>query len=231
MKNINWGFLITKKHGNVVCSISLDNYIKHKARISEKWTPSPYLLTYSGHSFVFKNLHYPTWVGQVAFRSFLVHSAPFCVHPWWEKVEHFMRTRSKNTKFFDKNLRCKWVLASSSVLLLIFVVWAFGVVSHELECWPELLLLAWSAFCGKMRNFVCVMDITYLLENIIWNIFCFCFKFILNFFTLEVPYFKHQKVEDFKLIIPVPYPFICYTDWGCLMTQNFPSTIFTLLSL
>ena len=142
-----------------------------------------------------------------------------------------MRARSKNTKFFDKNLRCKWVLASSSVLLLIFVVWAFGVVSHELECWPELLLLAWSAFCGKMRKFVCVMDITYLLENIIWNIFCFCFKFISNFFTLEVPHFKHQKVEDFKSIIPVPYPFICYTDWGCLMTQNFPSTIFTLLSL
>ena len=147
----------------ILCSISLDNYIKLKPLISEKWTPSPYLLTYSGHSFVFKNLHYTTWVGQVAFRSFLVHSAPFCDHPGWEKVEHFMRARSKNTKFFDKNLRCKWALASSSVLLLIFVVWAFGVVSHESECWSELLLLlAWSAFCGKMRNFVCVNLLKYL---------------------------------------------------------------------
>ena len=137
-----------------------------------------------------------------------------------------MRARSKNTKFFDKNLRCKWALASS-VLLLIFVVWAFGVVSHESECWPELLLLAWSAFCGKMRNFVSVNLFTWK-HNLKYFVSVLNF---LNFFTLEVPHFKHQKVEDFKSIIPVPYPFICYTDWGCLMTQNFPSTIFTLLSL
>ena len=87
-------------------------------------------------------------------------------------------------------------------------------------------MLAWASSSS------CLVDILWKNEKVClcngynlltWkhnlNIFCLCFKYILNFFTLEVPYFKHQKVEDFKSIIPVPYPFICYTDWGCSMTQ------------